>query len=490
MKWFQGSIAEAVNASKAKKAVFVVFVEGKDDTSKRVAESIDSPQVSSKLESEDFVAIKLQSDTENYTFFAQIYQLVPVPSIFFIGDNGAPLEVVGHAMSPDDLAAKISSILEKAKPEISQSSANLIQAEQLVHSSFRSNTLPDSSKTLPQTVQNPSPLSSSSNQTAEPSTSVENSEDISQEEKVRRARQLIYLQQKQKEQEEKEKEKEREMERRRMGKDVLKMRQMQQDKELREAQEERLKEKAADAAAREKILKQIAEDKLERKKKYEMHIKEKEAQQEKIDEERQARLQAQAPSVDMSKARIQFKLPTGSNITGTFEATETLGTLRAYVTQNAQLPFRHFSMSSFFPRRDFTSADDSKTLSEMELVPSATILILPLKSSNTASVIKSSDGAGIFSHFFWTLVAPVISIYNYISSYFTGNRGGGNNSGNSGNAAAGPSSSSGFRGFPPAARRLGGTSKIRTRGNIRTLHSGDNDDDENNTWNGNSTQQM
>ncbi|CAB0036540.1 unnamed protein product [Trichogramma brassicae] len=198
------------------------------------------------------------------------YQLVPVPSIFFIGDNGAPLEVVGNAMSPNDLAAKISSILEKAKPEVSQSSSNLIQAEQIAHSSSGSNTLPDSSKTLPQTVQNPSPLASGSNQTAEPSTSVENPEDISQE-------------------------------------------------------------------------------------------------------------------------------------------------------------------------------------------------------SNTASVIKSSDGAGIFSHFFWTLVAPVISIYNYISNYFTGNRGGGNNSGNSGNAAAGPSSSSGFRGFPPAASIASEPATARENQNLKEL---------------------
>ena len=49
------------------------------------------------------------------------------------------------------------------------------------------------------------------------------------------------------------------------------MKQEQQDKLIKEAHEERMKEKAADAAARQKILKQIEEDKLERKKKYEKH---------------------------------------------------------------------------------------------------------------------------------------------------------------------------------------------------------------------------
>lgn len=45
------------------------------------------------------------------------------------------------------------------------------------------------------------------------------------------------------------------------------MRQKQQDIEMKQAYEERMKEKAADAAAREKVLQQIAQDKLERKQK-------------------------------------------------------------------------------------------------------------------------------------------------------------------------------------------------------------------------------
>ena len=58
-------------------------------------------------------------------------------------------------------------------------------------------------------------------------------------------------------------------------------------------------------------------------------------------------------------------------------------------------------------------------------------------------MIKSSDGAGIFSQFFWTLVAPVVSIYNYITGYFTGRSrgGGGTENQNRGTSPAGGSSS-------------------------------------------------
>ncbi|XP_058794186.1 UBX domain-containing protein 4-like [Phymastichus coffea] len=476
MKWFQGSIPEAIAASKSKKAIFVVFVEGKDEVSQEVAKTLDSVEVSSRLEEDKFVVIKLQSDSENYTFFAQIYQLVPVPSIFFIGENGAPLEIIGNKLSSNDLASKIDSIVLKAKPQTIDPSASLINSEQ-------------------------STQSSTSTQGA--SIVINNSADstsFNQAEKLKRARELIELQNKKKAEEEEQKEREREIERRKVGRDVQKLRQQQQENEIKEAYSEIMKEKAAEAAAREKILKQIEEDKLERKKRFEMHQQETVAQQQKVQEEAQVRAQAkaQAPTCDMSKARIQFKLPTGESATQTFQATDTLGNLRAYVIQNVQIPFKHFSMSAFFPRRDFSSNDDRKTLTELELVPSSVILILPIKSSNPSSVIKSTDGGGIFSQFLWTLLAPVVSIYNYVMGYLTGRpRGDESNDSNNANRNQGiPPSNNAFPAFGRlgniGARRLGGqgTSKIRARGNIHTLHSGDDDNDENNTWNGNSTQQM
>lgn len=48
------------------------FIAGKDDSSKEIVQNLESAEVSSRLESDKFVAIKIQSDTENYKFFAQI----------------------------------------------------------------------------------------------------------------------------------------------------------------------------------------------------------------------------------------------------------------------------------------------------------------------------------------------------------------------------------------------------------------------------------
>jgi hypothetical protein len=50
----------------------LLLFEGKNDASKNAASVMDSVEVSSKLESEDFVAIKLDSGSEGYRQFAQI----------------------------------------------------------------------------------------------------------------------------------------------------------------------------------------------------------------------------------------------------------------------------------------------------------------------------------------------------------------------------------------------------------------------------------
>lgn len=61
--------------------------------------------------------------------FAQIYQLVPLPSLFFIGKSGTPIEVVtGNTASVEELDSKIKSILEKSG--ISEASSSLITSEQ------------------------------------------------------------------------------------------------------------------------------------------------------------------------------------------------------------------------------------------------------------------------------------------------------------------------------------------------------------------------
>lgn len=524
MKWFDGSINEAVATSKSKKAIFVVFVEGKDDTSAEVAEAINASEVSCRLEQEDFVAIRLESGSETYRFFAQIYQLIPVPSLFFIGENGIPLEIIAGRTTAADLLTKIDLVLTKAGKN-KNSSTNLIDAEKEVNVSSNAvnnsgansnesdnNVKSNAEVVLMQTSEKESDnvgtnsikveAAASSKPTETPKISNETEDagtkELTPEEKVERARQLIELQRKQRIEEEEQKEREREIERRKIGRDMQKRRQKLHDLEMKQAHEEKMKEKAADAAAREKVRQQIAQDKLERKQK-------EQALQQQI--QKQPGQEVPKPYVSVANdapiTRIQFRLPSGSPHMGHFESTSTLRDLRMYVVQNIDLPFRQFAMSISFPRRDLTQEEDNKTLLELELVPTAVILILPLKNSNITAAVTTTPDVGFLSRFMWSFFAPILGVYNYLVGYFSGetqiNTQMPQNNSTENRDTASSSDGTHIQNLQNVANSSGlvrrylgnqGGTTIKAEGNIHKLHSGGDDNDENNTWNGNSTQQM
>ncbi|XP_071557698.1 UBX domain-containing protein 4 isoform X3 [Temnothorax nylanderi] len=494
MKWFAGSINEAVATSKSRKAVFVVFIEGKDDTSVQLAQAIDATEVSSRLEGEHFVAIRLESGSEAYRFFAQIYQLVPVPSLFFIGENGTPLEIVAGSATAAELESKIDDVLAKAGKNLTSDITESVTSD----ISNENNVTEDAAKAVTSLNTGDRDNNEASAQINAEANQANQNEELTTEEKLERARQLIELQRKQRLDEEQKKEREREIERRKMGRDVQKIRQTQQNLEIKQAQEERMREKAAETAAREKVRQQIAQDKLERKQ------KELALQQQMQQPQCQEQPKYNPTPSNVTVTRIQFRLPSGNSHTGQFEPSNTLRTLRTYVAENIDLPFRHFAMSTSFPRRELTNEENDKTLLELELVPTAVILILPLKNSNVTKVVlhRSTQDVGFFSRFIWSFFTPVIRIYNYIVGYFSGTNGDANQQrGDSSNDSV-ETTNNPDRAISPNQQNVvqsglfrrylgnqGGTT-IRAQGNIHRLHSGGDDSDENNTWNGNSTQQM
>ncbi|XP_030385922.1 actin cytoskeleton-regulatory complex protein PAN1 [Scaptodrosophila lebanonensis] len=112
MNWFSGSIADAVSASRTNNAIFVVYIEGQDEMSARLQRFVDDDRVRTKLESDDFVAIKIKGESTEYHQFRTLYQVVPVPSIFFIGKAGTPLIIAtGVVASVEELVDKVNTAL-------------------------------------------------------------------------------------------------------------------------------------------------------------------------------------------------------------------------------------------------------------------------------------------------------------------------------------------------------------------------------------------
>uniref|UniRef100_A0A3B5MF92 UBX domain-containing protein 4 n=1 Tax=Xiphophorus couchianus TaxID=32473 RepID=A0A3B5MF92_9TELE len=136
-----------------------------------------------------------------------------------------------------------------------------------------------------------------------------------------------------------------------------------------------------------------------------------------------------------------------------------------------------------YPRREFTSEDLNKTLLELELVPSASIVVLPVSSPEPANTVTRSSGFGIWTAL-GTLLYPLLAVWRFLSSFlFTT-----------------PYSSSasrvhGMHSSPASKTPTKQNLEIRPKdfkkeGKICRLRTEEDDDEDNNTWNGNSTQQM
>lgn len=72
---------------------------------------------------------------------------------------------------------------------------------------------------------------------------------------------------------------------------------------------------------------------------------------------------------------LQFRLTNGSTITGTFQATDTLETVRSYVHDNRTDGSAPFNFMTTFPRKTYTDADLGTSLQDAGLVPSAVLIL-------------------------------------------------------------------------------------------------------------------
>nr|CAD7438660.1 unnamed protein product [Timema bartmani] len=476
---------------------------GSDEASKDTATAINNLEVSAKLESDDFVAIKLDSGSEAYRQFAQIFVAgkVSVPDLVLRIDGVLQKHRSSTPAVPKTLEspAQSQSVLE-SKPSTSGSlhpsrteSSITSEANTLLSTTSPPETTPDVSvgSTL-------SASTSSAVKSEEPPTSITKEVETAavKEERIKRAQELLELKRLQKLKEEKEKERIKELERRQVGQEVQNMRRLQQDQELKQLKEERQREKAEDAAARGRILKQIEQDRAERAARFNS---EKAAQQEELSKRQQEQLAEQARRLaekqasSSSVAHIQFRIPNDSPHTHKFAATDTLADVYTYINSQLNLNFREFSLFTNFPRRELSQSSNSQTLRDLQLVPSAVILIQP---TSSGSVVTSSGDVSAVTRFIRTLITPIFAIYNYVWSLVFG-RGVGSpaEAQTQRNKRKEPDHTSGSQSNIPseAVKRrnnLGETKVARREGNIHRLTNRDSSDDENNTWNGNSTQQM
>ncbi|XP_038204970.1 UBX domain-containing protein 4 [Arvicola amphibius] len=507
MLWFQGAIPAAIASAKRSGAVFVVFVAGDDEQSTQMAASWEDEKVT-EASSNNFVAIKIDTKSEACLQFSQIYPVVCVPSSFFIGDSGIPLEVIAGSVSAEELVTRIHKVQQMHSSKGETSVTNDNQSESSVSTpsaSFEPNDVcentesrntehcetPAASDTKSDTAtggecsghDNPSqePLGCSNQKPAEDLTV-----------KVERLTKKLEERREEKRKEEEQREIKKEIERRKTGKEMLDYKRKQEEELAKRMLEERSREKAEDRAARERIKQQIALDRAERAARF-AKTKEVEAAKAAALLARQAGAEVKRESSARDRstiARIQFRLPDGSSFTSQFPSDAPLEEARQFAAQTVGNTYGNFSLATMFPRREFTREDYKRKLLDLELAPSASVVLLPAGRPATSIVHSSSRDI-------WTLLGtvlyPFLAIWRLISNFLFSNPPPAQTSARATSTEpSNPVSSSKSEKREPVRKRVleKRGEDFKKEGKIYRLRTQDDGEDENNTWNGNSTQQM
>ncbi|XP_047227391.1 UBX domain-containing protein 4 isoform X2 [Girardinichthys multiradiatus] len=401
MLWFEGSIPEAINAAKQRSLVFVVVIAGKDEQSKQLMSSWEDDCVSEEAQN-CCVAIKVDAKSDTCVQFSQIYPVVCIPSSFFIGVSGIPLEVIAGSVSPDELMKRINKVKKMHSEGIGGTAATEVQ-------DFMETSPPDNTATEPTFIPEVSvglemvndelgeaaaatkeSLSSSVDEdgvlSAKPS--MENSplcqatcsESENLDSKVERLSKKLEERHEQRKNEQKENDIRNEIERRKMGKKSQEFKRKQDKQKTKQLLEERNREKAEEKAARERVKQQIAMDRAERAASYAKMCQDEKVAKQNLLQAKQADQEARKEALLRERStisRIQFRLPNGSSFTNQFPSQTRLQEAWNFAFEEIGNLYGNFSLATMYPRREFTSEDLNKTLLELELVPSASIVLLP-----------------------------------------------------------------------------------------------------------------
>lgn len=344
--------------------------------------------------------------------------------MFFI-QNGIPIKIVtGAIKTVSELDEAIETVI-KIEPQTSSS-----------QSAATSSTPTPSEKTSVTQSKDPEIVCNDGvcfKKAAEPETSStapqsgspeKNETEAEKQEKIKKAMKLIEQKRIEKIEEEKRVEKEKEIQRRIDGQQVLKAKKSKEDLELKQIKDDQIREKQQAKADRQRVLDQIEQDKKERAQRFGSSTSPADT---KASPTTPPSVSTPTTSVPNS-TRIQFKKPDGESEIVTFDSDMLFTDLHLFVKNDIlHGAAKDFILATTFPRREFSQDDFDKTLADLNLAPSAVLLIIFGKKASTStsgpsSVLPTqSDGSlmAMLGALVMGLFSPVMALITYLQNYFT-----------------------------------------------------------------------
>ncbi|KAG0014684.1 hypothetical protein BGZ80_010307 [Entomortierella chlamydospora] len=460
--WFGGSVAAAVEMANTKGSVLLVCLiqdstEGSESAlfERRFAEE----RVASELSGLNLVSLRLVRDSADGLMFSQIF-----PALYLIR-NGLLADFMNSSVGVDLMLERIKKAVDghfeippppnAQLPEVSSTPnhSNSTPSDITPIQSSNPDTAPQSTGAAPPATM---ATSSTSRTTANPSNAnghpvPDRSQDLKELMKERKLK---------REKEEREAVKQREIDRRSSSKVLTEAQRELAEKQSKKLKDQIEKEKRDEAEYRKKVKQALEEDKARRKAERETAraaaaaaaavtsggpVSGEILTPAEIRSQNAGLMQARndaGPSLAYDSSRLNIRLFDGSSIRNTFKATDTLERVREWINQNLDESEYAYNIVQLIPPRTFT--DESKLLRDLELCPSATLVLK--KTPTASSAYGAGDGAApTLLSYGWSALSLAGKIasgaYSTVSYYnpLAGN----NSAGSSSNdRSIGPSSSS------------------------------------------------
>ncbi|KAL2631861.1 hypothetical protein R1flu_016547 [Riccia fluitans] len=484
--FFQGSIAEAIAEAQSNRRVLAVFISGEDEESLKLEQiTWQDPKVTEEIQ-RGCVALKLTGGSTDAVYFSAIFPVRRVPTISLIGFTGALLQQHEGYIGPEEFVASLQQVLVTFTPQLQNVAAAGAIATIL------------SSAHLASTATTPSAAAGPATNESVPEVATEQIGDSATVLSRGVTSALV--------------------ERRDSIEEPPQTPSSVLDPSASDVQDMEVSSSTSRSAGGEGSL----EDNqvLERLKAAEAL---KAAERTKIISKQAAEADSlkaiETPATKTAKERdgpflLQIRLTNSENMRGEFNGMDTLRDVKSFVDKNRTDGRKSYTFVIPFPRRSLTPDDLDKSLTELELGPRSTVMIVPSRTASegsswscaTAPVISdnASTSAGGIGSFLWRLLS-YLNPFSYLPW--------GASSSNVGNASV---SDTEYDSVPAGAREaddrlssgttaytspMSGAGPRRSslsqrkswgaNGNVHTLRNDDDDDVPragNSYWNGNSTQ--
>ncbi|KAI9246581.1 hypothetical protein EDC94DRAFT_388431 [Helicostylum pulchrum] len=389
--WFSGPVGDAITLVGQRNCVFLVYIYDDSEKTQTLNATLKDEHVVAAIK-EYSVALSMEKSSENATMFGQFYPIQSVPIVYFI-KQGTIRDFGIETMSSEEVVEKLIYVNEMVTPQPSPVSAQVSE---------------QSATNAPPPVNIPASIPPVSVPSSIPNAQSSSNAEETKAKKEELQKQLENLR-KERAERDKQDAKEREIKRRQEAKLLQEAKQDRVDKENKKYFDQIKKERLEDEAHRKKVREQIAKDRAEK-------IAQRNAEKQRSPEINVASsAEFSTSNANHDYSNLNIRQLDGTNIRSKFEASTTLSTVREWINQNRTDDKRKpFKLSSQFPNRLFTEQDDDTTLTNLNLCPSATIIMKPIKKSS----IISNNQDGMISYTFNTIYAFIFALFKLITGMF------------------------------------------------------------------------